>query len=379
LTYQWFFNQEPLPNQTAGTLDLVNVSPAAVGYYSVRVTNDLGQGVESLEAALEIGDRATAVSFNKLAEALAAVEDVFGTEGAGGQPQPFAAAGASIGFASVSVGGIGGQTFDNTTAAGSSCVDCDVVGGAAQWFVLTAEGEGTLTLDTVGSTFDTVLYVYSNAPLSQICSRFIACNDNGAVDVTSSLLSFQAYSGVHYLIGVDGVNAAKGGIHLNWKLCMPPAPFQYAGNEFVLVTGSNPAPYPDDPDYHWRKDGELLGATAAPTFALSNSPVQTANFSVDYSSVVNGSVKLVTKALGVFVPASSSAVLLSSQFQILLPGTLSPNFRLESAMPGLTNCDGGWLWLPFTNYVVATQMTSLVLTLPIEATNRLHRIRPSTP
>jgi hypothetical protein len=386
LTYQWYFQGRPLQSQNGPVLQIPAVTPATVGYYSVAVTNSQGRGLLSLEAALEIGNRSEVVSFNKLAAAIAALADAAGSAGAGAgggsaAPLLFAPASGPVGFSSVSVGGIDGQTYNNNTAVGSACNTCGVVGGAAQWYVLTALGDGLLTLDTVGSAFDTVLMVYSNAPLSQICSHFIGCNNDAGPSITTSLFAFTAISGGRYLIGVDGVNGAKGTIRLNWKLCVPPSPFQYGGSDFVLVTDPNPSPYPDDPNYHWKQDGSPVGDTAAPLLSMISPPASASSFSVDYTTVDHGSVNLVNKPLGAFLPVTAGAHQQSGQFQILLPNfTVSASaLRLETAQAGLTNCDGGWLWLPVTNYVVSTQAASLVLTLPIEATNRLHRIRPSLP
>ncbi|MCC5841649.1 MAG: PKD domain-containing protein, partial [Opitutales bacterium] len=51
--YQWYFEGDPLPGETAATLTLINVSPADEGTYFVRVSNSFGH-VDSDPATLSV-------------------------------------------------------------------------------------------------------------------------------------------------------------------------------------------------------------------------------------------------------------------------------------------------------------------------------------
>ena len=381
LTYQWHFNQARIPGKTLSTLSVSDVSVSDIGSYFVAVTNGLGRGAHSDEATLEIGRANSPVSFAKFAEAVgdANVPAGGGGGGGGGGAPLFQPAGVfpqPLGFETVSVGTLG-RTMNNSNATAHACAACGgAVGGAMQTYILRPETDGVLTIDTIGSSFDTLLYVYRNGPLSEICSMLVTCDNNSAPDGLRSVVSFPAKANVSYLIGIDGVQGAQGTIVLHWKLCLAPAPFEMSDNGFTLKTPANPGVYPDQPNYHWFQNAQELGATTEPSFALPQPPAETANFSVRYASANKGSIKQVTNVLGMFLNMNTS--LSPPSQQIVLPGLTSPLFRVEGAEAGRTNCDGRWLWLPVTNYTVSTQQSSLVLTFSGDTnTNRVHRIRPA--
>jgi hypothetical protein len=382
LTYQWYFNQARIPGALLSSLSVPNVSISDIGSYFVAVTNGLGRGAHSDEASLEIGSANSPVSYAKFAEAVGEANAEIGAAGGGGGGMPFfkpaAAVPSPVGFETVSVGTIDNRTMNNSNAIANGCAACGgAVGGAMQTYVLQPLTDGVLTIDTVGSSFDTLLYVYRNAPLSEICSFLVTCDNNSAPDGSRSVVSFPAQAGVRYLIAVDGVNGARGTIVLNWKLCLAPAPFEMSDAGFTLKTPANPGVYPDQPNYHWFQNAQEIGTTTEPFFALAQSPAETANFSVRYAMVDHGAFHQVTNVLGLFLNMSTSLTSTSPPIErIVLPGLTSPMFRVEAAMTTMTNCDGRWLWLPVTNYTVTTQQTSVVLTFPASSTNRMHRIRP---
>ncbi|HKX61064.1 MAG TPA: immunoglobulin domain-containing protein [Verrucomicrobiae bacterium] len=380
LTYQWYFNQARIAGATQSTISISDISVDDIGLYFVAVTNGLGRGVHSDEAALEIGSAGSALSYSKFAEAVGEANAVVNGSGGGGlllfRP---AAVQAPMGFQTVSVGPIIGQGINNSNAIANSCAACgESVGGAMQTYILEPQLDGLLTIDTIGSVFDTILYVYSNAPLSQICSALVTCDDNGAPDGLRSRVSFPARAKVRYLVGIDGVNGAQGSIMLHWQLCLTAAPFEISDAGFTLRTPANPGVYPDLPQYHWLQNNQEVASTTEPYLALGQSPAAAVNFSVRYAAVTNGAILQVTNKLGVFVSATTSLTSTSPPFQrIVLPGLTSPGFRVEAAMTTMTNCDGRWLWIPVTDYLVTTQQSSLVITLPADSTNRVHRIRPT--
>ncbi|MCC5806437.1 MAG: immunoglobulin domain-containing protein [Opitutales bacterium] len=65
LTYQWFFNDSPLPGATDATLILPGVTEADAGTYYVEVTNDLGTE-RSADAALTFDDGSFPADFRVL-------------------------------------------------------------------------------------------------------------------------------------------------------------------------------------------------------------------------------------------------------------------------------------------------------------------------
>lgn len=97
-------------------------------------------------------------------------------------------------------------------------------GGASVWWSWRASSSGTVTIDTVGSTFDTLLGVYTGTTVSFLTS--VAQNDdidlNGGV--YTSRVAFSATAGTTYQIAVDGYGADTGNITLNISLAVPNAP-----------------------------------------------------------------------------------------------------------------------------------------------------------
>ena len=84
--------------------------------------------------------------------------------------------------------------------------------GYTVWWRWTAPANGVYVIDTLGSSFDTILAVYTGGAVSSLAE--IAKNDNSG-GVTSSL-EFTAVAGTVYAFMVDGKNSS-GTITLNWK------------------------------------------------------------------------------------------------------------------------------------------------------------------
>ncbi len=114
-------------------------------------------------------------------------------------------------FAARAVLGAAPQSVATTTAgatketgepnhAGSS-------GGASIWWSWTAPADGTMTLTTEGSNFDTVLAVYTGTTLNAL-SLVGADDDSG--DNSTSRLAVSVRSGTTYQIVVDGFGRAAG-------------------------------------------------------------------------------------------------------------------------------------------------------------------------
>ncbi len=89
-------------------------------------------------------------------------------------------------------------------------------GGASVWWEWTAPDTGTVIFDTFGSSFDTILAIYSGSSLQTL--NEIASNDDAdAMRTWQSMVHFIAASETTYLIALDGWNGANGSIVLNWE------------------------------------------------------------------------------------------------------------------------------------------------------------------
>jgi hypothetical protein len=102
----------------------------------------------------------------------------------------------------------GSSTFSVTTSstgADSEVGEPGTVSGKAYssiWFKYISPGGGRFTISTQGSTFDTVLTVFTGSPLKLLTK--VAANNDAAVGLSYSQLTFGAVSGATYYFVVDG-------------------------------------------------------------------------------------------------------------------------------------------------------------------------------
>ena len=127
-------------------------------------------------------------------------------------------------------------------------------GNSSVWWKWTATANGPVRLHTIGSSFDTILGVYTNNPglLSVTNLTALAANDDGGSNSTS-LLTFTAVAGVTYAFAVDGFSAGRQGaivltldvlpriISTNYASAFAGFPFSFQ----VLAT-NNPSGYGAD-------------------------------------------------------------------------------------------------------------------------------------
>jgi len=118
---------------------------------------------------------------------------------------------------SVSVTSVGAtrQTGEPTHAG--------VLGTNSVWFRWTAPQSAPWIFDTYGSSFDTLLAVYTGNAINALTT--IAANDNLAVGIPISRVNFNAVSNTTYLIALDGRAGASGSglATLNWTGPTPPS------------------------------------------------------------------------------------------------------------------------------------------------------------
>jgi len=97
-------------------------------------------------------------------------------------------------------------------------------GGKSLWWRWTAPRSGPVLLQTAGTSFDSLLAVYTGADLSNLV--LVASNDDPSDGVAAAELIFQAQAGTEYRIAVDGFDGASGTIQLALvterpHLCLP--------------------------------------------------------------------------------------------------------------------------------------------------------------
>jgi hypothetical protein len=105
------------------------------------------------------------------------------------------------------------------------------------WWAFTAPSSGTCTLRTSGSTFDTVLAVYTGTSVGAVTA--VASNDNSSSAVLDSTVSFSAVKGTIYRIAVDGKRGTSGAIRLSASLVAAVVPVNDSFVSAKLLTGTS--------------------------------------------------------------------------------------------------------------------------------------------
>jgi hypothetical protein len=110
-------------------------------------------------------------------------------------------------------GSVTGSNADATKEYGEPKITSNR-GGRSVWFTWTAPWSGTATLDTFGSSFNTLLGVFTGDSVTTLTR--VAGNDN--YGGYQSRVGFSAVAGTTYRIAVDGYYGAFGTYVLNWQI-----------------------------------------------------------------------------------------------------------------------------------------------------------------
>jgi hypothetical protein len=155
------------------------------------------------------------------------------------------------------------------------------VGGRSVWMSWTAPVSGIATFETTGSSFDTLLSVYTletgnpdKPPLDRL--RDVArADDNGSS--LDSIAQFGVRAGQTYEIAVDGFRGASGEIRLRWDLLaldtpppvilqVPPDRALRSGDAVVLTVDILAG---DDVKLAWFFNGnEMFGVDSSPSLTI---------------------------------------------------------------------------------------------------------------
>jgi Ca2+-binding RTX toxin-like protein len=110
-----------------------------------------------------------------------------------------------------------------------------IEGGGSLWWRWTAPKTATITIDTCGSDFDTLLGIYTGTSVDALTE--VASSDDAANDrcVVASGTTFRAQAGTTYSIAVDGFGGETGAVTL--RLSPPPANDDFADAAALPSTG----------------------------------------------------------------------------------------------------------------------------------------------
>ncbi len=233
--YQWFFAGGPLAGATVSDLVITNFQTNSVGNYYAVLINSFGSN-QSDVVALEIATQSNNGAFTTPTNLLV---DKFGDAvnlsdiATPARYRPFS--GGDIGAFSLS------QSFSTigATKEAGEPNHAGQPGGASYWYSYTAPSSGTLEFDTAGSTFNTILAVYtgSGASFSTLTSVGAAFSTNYLTQGQPIVTISNVVSGTEFFIAIDGFLGAAGAAHLNVNFVPPPIA---VNTNAVPITNNSP-------------------------------------------------------------------------------------------------------------------------------------------
>jgi hypothetical protein len=266
-------------------MDLPAVNEGTVGrYVAEALVTYPGGAVRTIrvglfDVQLRLGD-------NERDEVIA--WDPFALSRANAPPTGAAPAAARIQRSGLARGTSGTQIFSSigSTREDGEPAACGVIGSATSWYALLAEADGAISVDTVGSSFDTVVAIYTDTgegPGLFDGLRPVVCNDDAAATVKTSAVEFCGRAGTVYFVQVDGVGGAVGTVKLNFSMrndppgttceladseCLQGPAVRYvpAGGQVALAPEIlNPPPYVIE----WLRNGQVVEGARHPVLVVS--------------------------------------------------------------------------------------------------------------
>jgi hypothetical protein len=222
-----------------------------------------------------------------------------------------------------------------------------VTGGKSVWWTWTAPTNGSVIIDTVGSTFDTFLEVFTGASVSNLVQ--VAVDDDHGPGGASQV-SFSANQGTVYQIAVDGCGYACGNIVLNVQEYVSPRITVQPVDNTVLpgtpVTLSGAAVGASSLTYQWWKGGIKISGASSATYSFTAQSSSAGTYSVTVSNGFGGDVSsnaMVTVAPVFFTSQPQNMTIVTeypATFSASLTGGSSPSYQWQkngTNIPGATS------------------------------------------
>ena len=352
LIYQWLFNGRPIRGATLDTLTITKIGLEDIGLYTVLVGTEQKTSVESYAGRLELGDLPRTPSEDKY-------EPPFQAFSLPGLGEPELQLG-SIPIISVSAGTIGSQwlTLKGSSTQLSEPPPCGAIGGSSRFQAFSLTSQADMIIDTIGSTNDTILTVYSLGATPVF--KYVACSKNSS----NSLVRFTGKPLTTYFAFVDSADGNTNAINrLNWRVGNNPAitsptpPMTNSvdsGTSFSLPIAYTAAP--SVTSFQWMLDGDTVpGGSVGKLDVLGAGPDETGNYSVILSNAMGSTTGLVAN-IYVRVPFKLSASFFpgGSGADLLLNGVAEQGFLVEASTDLIHWCEFAQNPLPLNpfNYVL---------------------------
>lgn len=336
----WYLNGSPITDDSAGpTLVIPSLQRTNLGFYSVRLElND--DNFFSTPVEIQVNSEGQSDVLARYKAADAAVSGL----------QPHAGGGVALGYN-------GTQIFNttNSIADPNAPAICGATGGAPYWYSYQAPTNGIMTLDTAGSSFATLLGVFTyDGVLSSYTNLIqVACDATNGPNGLPSQVQFPAENGRKYLVVVDGVNGARGIAHLNYSITpglpavppvisTPPQSLTVADQTTVAlqVMADGTAPL----TYQWLLNGAALKNETNASLLLTRPRSKNQG---DYSVVVTNVAGAVTSAPANIQIIATPLTMVDPASNVMImafPATRGYQYAADSLIGGLQTG-----WTPWTN------------------------------
>ena len=242
--FQWRRNGVNLPQGTNQTLTLSNVQVTDSGDYSVVVFTDAGAASSD-------------VAVVRVTNATLQFTDAFG---------------AMVNLAGSSGSGTGNNSGATLEPGEPQHANKDA--GQSVWIGWQPSANGIATLSLAGSSFDTLLAVYTGSSLSSLTP--IASDDDSA-GYFSSAVRFNVTAGTRYRIAVAALGVASGHFNFQWSLApttaQVPVVTTQPASQTVALGGSatfTVVSAPPNATVQWYFNGQLLTGATNKVLSITN-------------------------------------------------------------------------------------------------------------
>ncbi len=316
IKYQWRLNGANIPGATNSTYRKAGLLASDCGAYSVVVSDQFG-ATTSQEALISLNGLVNLPGADNFA-----------------QRAPL-----------LNLLGLFSYNNVNATSEPGEPMHAGIPGGKSVWFTWTPLLSGVATFDTFGSSFDTLLAVYTGNNLTNLTE--VASSDDGDGYYRSRVV-FNAVGGTTYSIAIDGAYGASGTIILNssediLSTAVPRINAQPV-NQIVGFGGTATFSIPtiSGASYQWLlNDVSLPGATSA-TLQIPN--VSAANVGLYRVRVSAGGKTMLSKPASLQISLLDGAVnanaLVQDKFQaagLLIPEVFGGVQSVQTVQVSLSN------------------------------------------
>jgi len=312
--YQWRLNGTDIPGAVRPTLTLSNAQPIDGGNYSVVVAS-VGGAVSSEIATLLVTSPDLGFRDN-LADRLMIID----------------------------ASGLGSGSNVGKTNETDEPHHVGKLGGRSVWLGWIAPSNGIATFSTRGSSFDTLLGIYTGADVGNLTPQ-AADEDSGGF--LTSRASFNAVAGTEYLIAVDGFGGASGNIALRWSLDTSTVPFPRILTQPIsmTVTGAVSATFFVKLDnltnvtYQWFRECRAIGGETNDTLTIA--AVQPADVGRYHVEVRNASTQTARSFDASLDIGPDPKVISYDKLEDMLASASGAAFRAANASSGFLSVTAG--------------------------------------